>query len=362
MRKMLLRGVGERGWHEVNQAAFKDESHLQQLLYEDPRLIPFADLGEGYPEPKVFVREAGLPGSGSTDLIGVDEQGRITIIECKLATNSEQKRKVIGQVLEYAAFLWQMSYERFEQLFSREFGAAGKPGLAQMVAPESDPDWSEAEFRGNVGTSLAQGDFTLIIAVDSLNDELRRIIEYVNRRPGDRTTVCAVEVSYFVGDRHEVLAPRLVGPDASPPPPVPGWDEPKFFAAAAERCSAETVAALRDLYDLTRRESDRCKWGRGKDGSFTFRLERAGVTASVFSCFTSGKISLNFGYMDGKVSTTAVDEFADSVGRLDGFTDLRARLQTMRWVYYEVADIFSAPGSLNAFEQAVLRVRDSLGK
>jgi len=154
MRKILLRSKGRKGWADLTEAAFRNEAHLHTLLYEDPRLIPFTDLGEGCPEPRVFVREAGLPGSGSTDLIGVDEQGRITIIECKLATNPEQKRKVIGQVLEYAAFLWRMSYERFDRLFEKECRQAGKPDLAQLVAPEDDPEWSEDEFRGNVETSL----------------------------------------------------------------------------------------------------------------------------------------------------------------------------------------------------------------
>ncbi|MBE9565440.1 MAG: hypothetical protein IMF16_01675, partial [Proteobacteria bacterium] len=193
MRRVLVRPQGQANWQRADEANFEDEAHLQRLLYENPGLIPFADLGEGISEPRVFVREAGLPGSGHTDLIGVDEGGGITIIECKLATNQEQKRKVVGQVLEYAAFLWQMSYDRFDRLFEKEYGPAGKAGLAELVAPEGDTEWSEDDFRGGIGSNLERGEFCLIIAVDRLNDELRRIIEYLNRRPDSGTTLYAVE-------------------------------------------------------------------------------------------------------------------------------------------------------------------------
>jgi len=60
-------------------------------------------LGDERKPIRVWVREAHLPGSGLTDLIGLDEDGNISIIETKLASSQEIKRKVIGQILEYAA-------------------------------------------------------------------------------------------------------------------------------------------------------------------------------------------------------------------------------------------------------------------
>jgi hypothetical protein len=68
------------------------------LLNDSPELIPTKVEDQA----AIFTREAGLPGSGSTDLVGVDAQGNILIVETKLARNGEIRRKVIGQVLEYA--------------------------------------------------------------------------------------------------------------------------------------------------------------------------------------------------------------------------------------------------------------------
>jgi len=366
MRKVLLRREGTADWQQAREAMFQDEDHLQRLLYDDPRLIPFSDLGEGMLEPRVFVRESGLPGSGSTDLIGVDEEGRVAIIECKLATNPEQKRKVVGQVLEYAAYLWQMGYDGFERLFEKQYRTAGKDGLAALVGPEGDTEWSEAEFRGNVQATLEAGDFSLIIAVDTLSDELRRVIRYLNRRPAAGTTIYAAELGYFVGDGYEVVSPRLEGAEVSAKTGTgatgrPGWDEVTFFEAASKLCSAEVVAALHELHDFTLRESDNRKWGRGKNGSFTFRLVRAGITGSVFSAFASGSLMLNVGYLDGKVPDAAIQRFADDLTGLPGFASLPANLHAGRWVQYRIEDVLIDPIALQQFEEAVIRVRDSLG-
>ncbi|MFB3881901.1 MAG: hypothetical protein ACE149_11595 [Armatimonadota bacterium] len=367
MRKILLRSKGKKGWDQLAESAFRDEAHLQELLYEDPRLIPFADLGEGVPEPRVYVREAGLPGSGSTDLIGVDEFGGITIIECKLATNPEQKRKVVGQVLEYAAFLWRMSYDDFERLFEEEYRTAGKSGLAPLVAPPDDAEWSEEEFRANVESSLSVGNFVLVIAVDSLNEELRRIVEYRNRRSGDGETLCAVEMSYFSSADHEVLAPRILGPEQASAKGTPSstkWDRDAFFAQARERLNSRprAVSILEQLCDFAEKESDNCKGGRGKTKTFTFRLERAGVQGSVFSCSSNGSLHLNFGFMDGRVSEDDIARFQASLSRLPEFGDLADRVAKTRWPRYKVEEVLSSPGTMEDFKKAVLAVRGSLGR
>jgi hypothetical protein len=89
------------------------EAQLQKLLYHSPEFNPTKTEDQA----AVFTREAGLPGSGFTDLVGVDAQGSILIVETKLARNGEIRRKVIGQVLEYAAYLWGMSFDDLDRFF-----------------------------------------------------------------------------------------------------------------------------------------------------------------------------------------------------------------------------------------------------
>src|SRR6267154_518338 len=170
---ILVRTRGSK-WQSVDKVEFKEETDLQRRLHESPDLI----VTRQEERPAVFMREAGLPGSGFTDLVGVDSLGNILIVETKLARNLEIRRKVIGQILEYAAFLWQMSYEDFDDLFK---GREGK-SIAELFSERADSIPIEEEVKRTVRITgnLAEGRFKLLIAVDAINPELEKIIAYLS--------------------------------------------------------------------------------------------------------------------------------------------------------------------------------------
>jgi RecB family endonuclease NucS len=97
---ILIRKHGAR-WERAEEVIYADEAQLQKMLYDSPELIPTKLESQ----VAVFTKESGLPGSGFTDLLGVDAQGNVLLVETKLARNREIRREVIGQVLEYAAYL-----------------------------------------------------------------------------------------------------------------------------------------------------------------------------------------------------------------------------------------------------------------
>ena len=99
--KIMVKVNGQEKWGKVEGKAFTKETELQGLLYANADLIPIEFLGDERKPIRVTVREGGLPGSGQTDLIGVDEDGNIALIETKLASNAEIKRKVIGQICDF---------------------------------------------------------------------------------------------------------------------------------------------------------------------------------------------------------------------------------------------------------------------
>ncbi|MBI3336290.1 hypothetical protein HYZ98_01845 [Candidatus Peregrinibacteria bacterium] len=178
--KIMFKAGSSGKWLKVNERGYAKESELQEMLGASPDLIPVNELGGGRKTIKVAIREGGLPGSGSTDLIGVDEDGNITVVETKLAANEEIKRKVIGQILEYAAYLWQKSYEDFDQIFYRKLGGH-LVDLMEQAEKEND-EWSREGFRNAVEANLKNGTFALFIVVDTINEELRRIIDFLNSK------------------------------------------------------------------------------------------------------------------------------------------------------------------------------------
>lgn len=196
---ILVRQRGSK-WEKAIRAEFADEKQLQTLLYESPELIKTED-----DIAIVFAREAALPGSGYTDLLGVDVNGNIFLVETKLARNSEIRREVIGQILEYAAFLWGKSYEDIDRIFqSRE----GKSIFELLNAKY--PEILLDELRQNVSANLADGRFRLFIVVDSINPELEKIIAFLSSRGGG-LKLQAIAMPIYTRDNVEILAPQVYG-------------------------------------------------------------------------------------------------------------------------------------------------------
>lgn len=75
----------------------------------------------------VVGREANLE-SGYADLVLVDQTGQICLVEVKNEGNPDTRR-VVAQLLDYAAALWQLSIEDFARAVLRPFlDASGDPG------------------------------------------------------------------------------------------------------------------------------------------------------------------------------------------------------------------------------------------
>ena len=237
---ILIRKQGE-SWERAEEVIYTNEAQLQKMLYDSPELIP-TELEK---QVAVFTKESGLPGSGFTDLIGVDAQGNVLLVETKLARNREIRREVIGQVLEYAAYLWGMKFEQFDDFFKRSEGKS----LVELLT-EKDSNIDKEQVRANVESNLNLGVFRLIIGVDSINPELEKIIAYVSRHGGLQLE--ALELELYRQGGIEILVPKRHGQlnqpqEAEPPKRVLTFEE------VLENCpddhSRKLLALLGSLWD-----------------------------------------------------------------------------------------------------------------
>jgi len=188
---ILVRNVGDGGgWSEPETVAYDNESHLQDLLQSDPTRIPGV-------ENALAVRE--LPtSSGPIDVIAVSTDGTITVVECKLAKNSEKRRTVIGQVIDYAAALRARGFDQFLNSWSKK----GGEDLSEFLDPGAD-----STLRSNIESGL----INLCLVVDLIDDELRRMVEYLNLISKDEVAVTALQLSYFKHGSLEILIPSTFG-------------------------------------------------------------------------------------------------------------------------------------------------------
>lgn len=185
----LIRTAGDP-WRAPTGQGYTNEAALQQQLAEHPELIP------GVAPGAQVCREL-HSSAGYADVVVLGDNGELTLVECKLAANPQVRREVVAQALDYASRLWRMSIEEFEQ--------------AWTLAAGHEPFADAPELRPVVAENLRAARLTLVLAVDAINDELRRIVEFLNSITVTDTAVIAVEyVRYYEGEL-EILRPRTFG-------------------------------------------------------------------------------------------------------------------------------------------------------
>jgi hypothetical protein len=354
----------DKDWEIAFGKGYRDEAQLQSFLAEYPAMIPFEDISDLILQPKVMLREVGLPGSGSTDIVGVDEQGGISILECKLAANPEVKRKVIGQVLEYAAFLWRKPYALLDDVAVRRLGKPLAQAMQGELDDEARQDWQEAGFVQSVTDSLLEGKFRMVIAVDSINDDLRQTIEYLTEGPS-RLELYALELTYFASGEREIVVPHLHGALAASRPvrqngTTSTWDENRFFEDVEARSLPEVEKQrMHELMAFCDEAATRTWWGHGRGtGSFTFHVLNEGRTFSVFSVFSDGKVQFNFGWLRDKVTTETLDRYRDGLRAIPSLKAIAVREDFNAWPNLRISKAFTDESQLQAFKELVVEIRD----
>jgi hypothetical protein len=117
---ILIQPTAGSSWVRARETDLPDEATLQTLVKQHPETLPLDDIG-GVDAPILIVGLESPLGNGFVDVVGVDGDGLVTVIECKLDRNPEVKRKVIGQILGYGAYMWGLTYEAFEQQIVRPY-------------------------------------------------------------------------------------------------------------------------------------------------------------------------------------------------------------------------------------------------
>lgn len=208
--------AGEEGLVEMTEEAYEYERILQSTLADYPRLLGGGQMGDdGVYRWALVAREASVPdtegGSGrwSADLLFVDQDGIPTIVEVKRGENTEVRREIVGQMLDYVAHAsthWSGEYLR--ELFEETCEANGLP--VDEVLEELTGGEVPEDFWDGVERNLRTKKVRLIFAADRVPNELKRVVEFLNEAMHD-TEVLAVEVIQYVSDHDSVFVPRLHG-------------------------------------------------------------------------------------------------------------------------------------------------------
>lgn len=162
------------------------------------------------------------------------------------------------------------------------------------LSREDDP----AKFWQAVKTNLQAGRIRMLFVADTIPEELRRIVEFLNEQM-DPAEVLAIEIKQFASDSLTTLVPRVIGQtaEAEARKQTGGgarikrrWNEADYFAEIRARHGEQVESAARALYDYARKRFSRIDWGGGAvNGSFTPVLEHNGADHFPFAVWTGGQ-------------------------------------------------------------------------
>ncbi|MBP7777871.1 MAG: hypothetical protein KA371_12130 [Acidobacteria bacterium] len=280
----------------LKEAWFRDAIFEQPLLAIAPCEQAGLTDDDWYPWAKEFSTAA-----GPIDVLLVSSGGRVAVVETKLASNPENRRKVLVQALDYLSHLSDALRNHFPPI------------------PRDASDEPVAE-RDEVMARVADGDGLVVIASDDVDDRVERLsktvfgdqllkqwklalVDLALFRPtaGGTPVVLPVLRGAVTVEARQVV--RVIVQGETPATKIvqerqdltsltPGrqaWDEERFFATLAASPAPATVkdlaARVRDL--VKQPDGDLAlDWGTGQNGSMTLKRNGAGL----LEIYVSGKL------------------------------------------------------------------------
>lgn len=188
-----------------------NEDWIQDICFKHPEMLPIAEIEQTFNDMVPICRELNSP-SGSMDLVYVNEYGFIAIGECKLWRNPEARRKVIGQILEYAKDLSNWNYEEFEKACLKARKDPKPKSLYNIVCEHSNTELDEASFVDAVQKNLQRGRLVLLVIGDGIRESMEGLSDFIQRYGNLNFTMALVELPIFKIPSTEelIITPRII--------------------------------------------------------------------------------------------------------------------------------------------------------
>lgn len=292
---------------EMTEAPYNSEAVLQLLLADYPNLLAGDQIDPDHPRRWLLIsREMRVSGDegadrGYLDNLFLDQDAVPTLVEVKRSDNTQIRREVVGQMLDYAAngvAFWSVDdiRARFEET-CRQHGVDPDEKLRECLGANDAGE----DYWQRVKTNLQAGRIRLIFVADKIPLGLRRIVEFLNGQM-ELAEVLAIEIRQHIGQGLKALAPMLIGQTAAAQRaksagarPSRKWDESTFFAELHVRHPDAVPVARRILEWSKINVGGNIWWGEGtQSGSFVPILRHKGTDHQLFAVYTYGRFETFF--------------------------------------------------------------------
>ncbi|MBW4578594.1 MAG: hypothetical protein KME42_03350 [Tildeniella nuda ZEHNDER 1965/U140] len=288
---------------QMRESPYESEDLLQELLAKYPDLLAGEQMNSVEPRRWLLIsREMGVD-RWSIDHLFLDQDGIPTLVEVKRSSNTEIRRAVVGQMLDYAAnsiVYW--SVESLCTQFEKNCQSQ-KIDPAQKMGEFLGEDGEPGQFWEKVETNLKTGKIRMVFVADKIPVELQSIVEFLNVQMSP-AEVLAVEIKQYLGQELRTLVPRLIGQTiarggSSVLRETKRWDEDLFFTELEMSCSLDEIKTGRAILAWAQREVGKIKWGTGaRSGTLIPKLHHNGKDHSIFRLWTVGVIETSYSQMN----------------------------------------------------------------
>jgi hypothetical protein len=343
-RKVLVAQGGAT--FDLIEAPAENEHHLQEVMKNNPTLLPVDDLGITGPL-LVVGREASVA-SGSIDLVGAVPSGELVLVEFKTGPQNPDFRHALAQLIDYGSDLWGMTVEEFDKGIVQRYleGHHCPPawkacqtlaGLAEQAWPTDEFDWDG--FTDRLAKVLSDGDFHYVVAAQKFTPQMTRTLEYLNTvtQAGHYHLVQMIQ---FNGPNMTAYAAQSITSPTTPrrAPAGSGASEASFLAALDDDPYRQ---ALSDIFDSCRALGLTFAWGT-KGASIRIATPDRSEPLSVGWIFPAGAswlglTHLTLGYDSFSAKATpsvagALGTYLERVSQVRGATAVTSkRLKAYTW-------------------------------
>jgi hypothetical protein len=272
MRGAIFLVAGQGKLVKMDEQEYSLEEHLQALLADYPDLLAGDQINSAQPRRWLLVaREAGVPADEASSLqwrldhLFLDQDAVPTLVEVKRSSNTEIRRQVVGQMLDYAANAAEYwPPDALPAKFAETCRARAIDPDATIYGVLGDGG-DPGAFWAAARTNLQEGRIRLLFVADTIPNQLRRIIEFLNSQM-DRSEVLGVEIKQYVGPNGEqVLVSRVIGQSEQAQQKKTAserkqWDEDSFILMLEESGGVEEGGVARRIFEWARQRNVKIDW------------------------------------------------------------------------------------------------------
>lgn len=252
-RRILIKGSTTNA--DLAETEASSELELQELLRQNPQLIPAEDLGLAG-DLLVVGRETRVA-SGAVDLLCLSRTGELVIVEFKTGPKNTDFRHALAQVIDYGSDLWKLGdWATFDdgvvhrylrsQYVESKFGTCANLHAAAVEAWQlTQEEWDALTAR--LDLVIKKGDFHFVAAAQKFVEPMKVSVSYLN------ATALAgryflMEVIRFDGAGQTAYAAQIVQkPERRPggaSSPAGRTDQDEFLARIADGDYHEAMSEL----------------------------------------------------------------------------------------------------------------------